>query len=92
MTQSRCAHFNIISYTNESYLAGLLPVCAGWKDPQHILFQLANACFVISYASPSSIYGVLFMHSALIFGEYFFCVLINSRFELSTHNRDLSRS
>ncbi|PNF30494.1 hypothetical protein B7P43_G10872 [Cryptotermes secundus] len=51
---------------------GLVPVCAGWKDPQHILFQLANACFVISYASPSSVYGVLFMHSALIFGFMLF--------------------
>jgi len=85
MTQSRCAHFNITSYTNESYVAGLHPVCAGWKDPQHILFQLANACFVISYASPSSIYGVLFMHSALIFGEYIFCIQIHSHLELSTH-------
>ncbi|PSN32421.1 hypothetical protein C0J52_27292 [Blattella germanica] len=46
--------------------------CANWKSPQHILFQLANACFVISYASPSSIYGVLFMHSALIFGFMLF--------------------
>jgi hypothetical protein len=56
------------------FVAGLLSVCDGWKDPQHILFQLANACFVISYAAPSSVYGVLFMHSALILGKHHFCV------------------
>ncbi|XP_049840129.1 popeye domain-containing protein 3-like [Schistocerca gregaria] len=51
---------------------GPLPWCGVLQSPQHLLFQLANACFVISYAAPSSPYGVLFMHSALILGFMLF--------------------
>ncbi|XP_068085263.1 popeye domain-containing 2 [Anabrus simplex] len=57
---------------NFNYTLGTLPWCDVWRKPQHLLFQLANACFVISYAAPSSAYGVLFMHSALIFGFMLF--------------------
>ncbi|XP_033228448.1 popeye domain-containing protein 3 [Belonocnema kinseyi] len=39
-----------------------------WQQPQHILFQLANLCFVLSYSAPSSKKGILFMHSVLIIG------------------------
>ncbi|XP_014612216.1 PREDICTED: popeye domain-containing protein 3-like [Polistes canadensis] len=39
-----------------------------WQQPQHILFQLANFCFALSYSAPSSKKGILFMHSVLIVG------------------------
>ncbi|XP_050447415.1 popeye domain-containing protein 3-like [Cataglyphis hispanica] len=39
-----------------------------WQQPQHILFQLANFCFALSYSAPSSKKGILFMHSVLILG------------------------
>lgn len=39
-----------------------------WQKPQHILFQLANFCFALSYSAPSSRKGILFMHSVLILG------------------------
>ncbi|CAL1688084.1 unnamed protein product [Lasius platythorax] len=39
-----------------------------WQQPQHILFQLANFCFALSYSAPSSRKGILFMHSVLILG------------------------
>ncbi|XP_012219484.1 popeye domain-containing protein 3-like [Linepithema humile] len=39
-----------------------------WQQPQHILFQLANLCFALSYLAPSSRKGILFMHSVLIIG------------------------
>ncbi|KOX71469.1 Blood vessel epicardial substance [Melipona quadrifasciata] len=50
-----------------------------WQQPQHILFQLANFCFALSYSAPSSRKGILFMHSVLIIGEF---VLFVSRFML----------
>ncbi|XP_063983340.1 popeye domain-containing protein 3-like isoform X1 [Diachasmimorpha longicaudata] len=39
-----------------------------WQQPQHVLFQLANCCFALSYSAPSSKKGILFMHSLLIIG------------------------
>lgn len=45
------------------------PWCDYWKEPQHILFQLANVCFTIAYASTCSKKGVLFMHCWLIVGK-----------------------
>ncbi|XP_066251385.1 popeye domain-containing protein 3-like [Euwallacea similis] len=48
------------------------PWCDYWKEPQHILYQLANVCFVIAYSSTCSKKGVLFMHSWLIFGLMLF--------------------
>ncbi|XP_072399586.1 popeye domain-containing protein 3-like isoform X2 [Diabrotica undecimpunctata] len=48
------------------------PWCDYWKDPQHILYQLANFCFVLAYSSTCSKRGVLFMHSWLILGLILF--------------------
>ncbi|KAG5868747.1 hypothetical protein JTB14_013756 [Gonioctena quinquepunctata] len=48
------------------------PWCDYWKDPQHILYQLANFCFVLAYSSTCSKRGVLFMHCWLIFGLLLF--------------------
>ncbi|CAN8018909.1 unnamed protein product [Ixodes persulcatus] len=42
--------------------------CDVWKQPQHVLFQLANTCFCISYLAPNGRYGNLFLHSLLILG------------------------
>ncbi|TGZ47543.1 Popeye domain-containing protein [Temnothorax longispinosus] len=52
------------NYTN----IGNLALCV-WQQPQHILFQLANFCFALSYAPPAeSEKVILFMHSMLIIG------------------------
>ncbi|CAH1108918.1 unnamed protein product [Psylliodes chrysocephalus] len=48
------------------------PFCDYWKDPQHILYQLANFCFVLAYSSTCSKKGVLFMHCWLIVGLMLF--------------------
>ncbi|XP_026472892.1 popeye domain-containing protein 3-like [Ctenocephalides felis] len=40
--------------------------CDIWKEPQHLMFQLANVCFLVAYSAPSSKRGQLFMHSVLI--------------------------
>lgn len=48
------------------------PWCDYWKNPQHILFQLANICFVIGYSSTCSKKGVVFMHCWLIIGFILF--------------------
>ncbi|XP_064488209.1 popeye domain-containing protein 3-like isoform X1 [Ornithodoros turicata] len=42
--------------------------CDVWKLPQHILFQLANTCFCVSYLTPNTRYGILFLHALLILG------------------------
>ncbi|KAH1013737.1 popeye domain-containing protein 3 [Dendroctonus ponderosae] len=48
------------------------PWCDYWKEPQHILYQLANVCFVLAYSSTCSKKGVLFMHCWLILGLMLF--------------------
>ncbi|KAK3860435.1 hypothetical protein Pcinc_033514 [Petrolisthes cinctipes] len=40
--------------------------CDVWTNPQHLLFQLANGCFFVSYLAPSQNKGLLFMHCILI--------------------------
>ncbi|XP_067125868.1 popeye domain-containing protein 3-like [Centruroides vittatus] len=42
--------------------------CLTWQQPQHVLFQLANIFFCISYLAPNGTYGILFMHGLLIIG------------------------
>ncbi|KAG1650149.1 Popeye domain-containing protein 3 [Nymphon striatum] len=46
--------------------------CMKWQQPQHTLFQIANACFCISYLSPSGRFGILVLHSFLILGFLLF--------------------
>nr|XP_024217137.1 popeye domain-containing protein 3-like isoform X3 [Halyomorpha halys] len=46
--------------------------CENWRPPQHLIFQLANACFFLSYAVPSTKKGILFMHAALVLGFFIF--------------------
>ncbi|XP_068905464.1 popeye domain-containing protein 3-like [Tenebrio molitor] len=48
------------------------PWCDYWKEPQNILFQMANMCFVLAYSSTCSKKGVLFMHCWLILGLMLF--------------------
>lgn len=48
------------------------PWCDYWKDPQHIIFHLANLCFLIGYASKTTPKGVLFMHTCVIIGKFDF--------------------
>ncbi|CAG9853933.1 unnamed protein product [Phyllotreta striolata] len=59
-----------ISYTIPS--GTWWPWCDYWKDPQHILYQSANFCFVLAYCSTCSKRGVLFMHCWLILGLILF--------------------
>ncbi|XP_069983410.1 popeye domain-containing protein 3-like [Penaeus vannamei] len=54
-------------YTNSTFLGSLLS-CDVWTSPQHLLFQLANGCFFVSYLAPSQRKGLLFMHGILILG------------------------
>ncbi|XP_054263535.1 popeye domain-containing protein 3-like [Macrosteles quadrilineatus] len=48
--------------------------CEEWREPQHIVFQLANICCMLSYSSPTNRYGIVFMHFLLIIGYFMFCV------------------
>ncbi|EEB16126.1 hypothetical protein Phum_PHUM405970, partial [Pediculus humanus corporis] len=50
--------------------------CESWRDPQHILFHLANVCFFISYAAPSNRVGLVTMHSLLVLGNIFSHLLL----------------
>ena len=43
---------------------------AAWSEPQHLLFQLANGCFLVSYLSPNSQRGLLALHAVLILGTW----------------------
>ncbi|XP_064089424.1 popeye domain-containing protein 3-like isoform X2 [Macrobrachium nipponense] len=49
-------------------IPGTLLSCEKWSLPQHLLFQLANGLFFVSYLAPSQMKGLLFMHSILILG------------------------
>lgn len=42
------------------------------QQPQHVLYQLANICFIVAYLAPSGKTGLLFMHSVLIIGFLLF--------------------
>lgn len=42
--------------------------CTDWKDPQHLLFQLANCCFLVSCLAPDNSVGILVMHASLALG------------------------
>ncbi|KAG7173074.1 Blood vessel epicardial substance-like 1 [Homarus americanus] len=55
------------STVNSTFLGSLFS-CAHWTHPQHLLFQLANGCFFVSYLAPSQRMGLLFMHCILILG------------------------
>ncbi|XP_011697434.1 PREDICTED: popeye domain-containing protein 3-like isoform X2 [Wasmannia auropunctata] len=59
-------HDPLPSYNNTAFIGN--PALCLWQQPQHILFQLANFCFALSYSAPSSRKGILFMHSVLIIG------------------------
>lgn len=51
-------------------IQGVLGWCEEWRLPEHLVFHLANAFFLASYLVPSTKYGVVFMHSALIVGMF----------------------
>ncbi|KZS16290.1 Popeye domain-containing protein 3 [Daphnia magna] len=42
--------------------------CENWREPQHILFQLAYGCFFISCLAPDHSVGIVIMHAALLLG------------------------
>uniref|UniRef100_A0A0A9X8B2 Popeye domain-containing protein 3 n=1 Tax=Lygus hesperus TaxID=30085 RepID=A0A0A9X8B2_LYGHE len=60
--------FNFTTYLG----IGALGWCVEWRSSQHMVFQLANTCFLISYAVPSTKKGILFMHAALVIGFLIF--------------------
>ncbi|GFR17619.1 popeye domain-containing protein 3 [Trichonephila clavata] len=51
-----------------------IPCTPEQQQPQHVLYQLANICFIISYLSPGGKRGLLFMHSLLIVGFFLFAI------------------
>ncbi|XP_076308340.1 popeye domain-containing protein 3-like isoform X3 [Tachypleus tridentatus] len=46
--------------------------CSSWQQTQHVMFQLANLCFCLSYLAPNTRRGILIMHVLLIFGFLMF--------------------
>lgn len=60
----------VFNYT--ALLFNTIGWCETWRNPQHILFQLANICFFISYAAPSNRVGLVVMHSVLVLGFMLF--------------------
>lgn len=46
--------------------------CDQWRDPQNILYHIANTCFALAYVAPTNSNGELFMQSALIVGFILF--------------------
>lgn len=59
--------------------------CAEWTSPQHLLFQLANGCFFVSYIAPSQNKGLLFMHCILILGKLIATTLYTTRYSFITY-------
>ncbi|XP_022654735.1 popeye domain-containing protein 3-like isoform X2 [Varroa jacobsoni] len=43
-----------------------LIICRSWKEPQHVLFQVANVLFILAFVAPDNKYGVLFLHTLLM--------------------------
>ncbi|XP_050696655.1 popeye domain-containing protein 3-like isoform X2 [Eriocheir sinensis] len=58
---------NLLDPANSTFLGSIFS-CEVWTSPQHLLFQLANGCFFVSYLAPSQSKGLLFMHCVLIIG------------------------
>lgn len=58
----------ILYHFDYSHLIGFFIPCENWREPQHILFQLANGCFFISCLAPDNSFGILVMHAALVLG------------------------
>ena len=49
-----------------------VPGCSLWKEPNHALFQVANAVLLLGLMSPECWkHGVLFLHSTFVIGELF---------------------
>ena len=49
--------------------------CDEWLGAQHVLFQLANLCFCVSFLTPSSCkYHALFLRAVLSFGCLFLVI------------------
>lgn len=46
--------------------------CDQWRDPQNVLYHIANTCFALAYVAPMNSNGELFMQSALIIGFILF--------------------
>ena len=47
-----------------------LPGCSLWKEPNHVLFQVANGVLLLGLLSPECWkHGVLFLHTSFVIGE-----------------------
>ncbi|XP_034238338.1 popeye domain-containing protein 3-like [Thrips palmi] len=46
--------------------------CDQWRDPQNVLYHVANTCFALAYVAPTNSNGELFMQAALIVGFILF--------------------
>ncbi|XP_065225728.1 popeye domain-containing protein 3-like [Planococcus citri] len=56
--------FNVTAFIPGTY-------CGSFRESEHWLFQVANACFLVAYAVPTTKYCIIFMHSLLILGFMF---------------------
>ncbi|XP_013388128.1 popeye domain-containing protein 3 [Lingula anatina] len=45
-----------------------------WLPPNHVYFQMANVCLLLSYLAPNGIYGLLFLRTVLCIASIFFSV------------------
>ncbi|XP_070553666.1 popeye domain-containing protein 3-like [Ptychodera flava] len=45
-----------------------------WESAQHVLYQLANVCFLVANLATNTIHGILFLHCALVAGFLLFTV------------------
>jgi hypothetical protein len=57
---ARCIHF--------AELTGIVTYCFELKEPQHVLFQIANGFFLVACFTSDTPPGVLAMHALLMIG------------------------
>ncbi|XP_071033484.1 popeye domain-containing protein 3-like isoform X2 [Parasteatoda tepidariorum] len=63
-----------VTFLNYMNVTLINPCMPEQKQPQHVMYQLANICFIISYLAPGGEKGLLFMHSSLIIGFFIFAM------------------
>lgn len=56
---------------NMTNLNSLL-LCENWSKPNHILFQMANICLLLTNLAPNGIYGIIYIRMCLFFGSMCF--------------------
>ena len=69
------APINTTLFLNETPSNATDGICVDWLDAQHVLFQLANLCMVISFLTPSNFkHHCFFLRLMLNFGFLFLVI------------------